>query len=202
MGAGTAGQVEPDPRTVPWHTLRRVALLGGEFVAPYRPVSAGEITRTLTRARNNGGPGLILASQRRQMAWLLYRHGLAGAPWRWDSCVCRTPRVHTAVGGRVALGWLGPGDLVPGEAGLGARGLHLSVEPEFAAWSGRFWAAFTPRLAGPIETGSFDVPDALFYPGWPVPTNRPAAGEARRDAAWYVTVPRGVVGAGVNSLSW
>ena len=46
----TGGHREPDPRTVPWHTIRRLALLGGEFSAPYRPVSAGEITALLVDA--------------------------------------------------------------------------------------------------------------------------------------------------------
>ncbi len=201
MQGATAQQVEPDARVVPWHTLRRLALLGGEFVAPYRPVSSGEITRTLTRARRNGGPGLIRPAQRRQMAWLLYRYGLAGAAWRWDSCPCRSPQVHVAAGGRVAIGAMGPGDLVPGEAGLGARGLHLAVDPDLTAWSGRFWGAATVRVAGPLSTDAPDVPDALHYAGWPVPTNRPAAGAARADEAWYVTFPRAVIGAGLGSWS-
>jgi len=198
---GRGAAVEPDLRTVPWHTLRRLALLGGEFVAPYRPVSAGEISRTLRRARENGGPGLILPAQRRQMAWLLWRHGLGGAAGRWDSCPCRTPWVHVAAGGRLALGGLPPGDLVPGEAGLAARGLHLAIEPELTVWSGPVWGAATVRLAGPITTDGPTVPAAVLYPGWPVPTNRPAAGAARRDEAWYVQLPRGVVGVALGSWS-
>ena len=39
-----------------------------------------------------------------------------------DSCACRSPQVHVAGQGRVALGYAGPGDLVRGEAGLGAEG--------------------------------------------------------------------------------
>ena len=199
---GAKGQdIEPDARTVPWHTLRRLALLGGEFVAPYRPVSAGEITRTLTRARNNGGPGLALPAERRQMAWLLYRHGLAGAAWRWDSCDCREPQVHLALGGRAALREMGPGDLVTGEAGLAARGLHLALEPEATLWSGRFWGAGSVRVAGPLNSSGRDIPEDLYYDGWPIPTNRPAAGAARRDEAWRVTVPRAVAGAGLGSWS-
>jgi hypothetical protein len=193
--------VEPDLRAVPWHTLQRLALLGGEFVAPYRPVSAGEITRTLERARENGGPGLVLAAQRRQMAWLLYRHGLAGAPLRWDSCDCKSPQVHLAAGGQASLGWLGPGGMIPGQAGLGGQGLHLVVEPQLDLWSGRFWAGGAVRLAGPVATSAQDLAEALYYDRWPIPSNRPAEGAARRDEAWTVRVPRGVVGAALGSWS-
>jgi len=185
---------EPDARTVPWHTLRRLALLGGEFPAPYRPVTAGEIAAQLLRVRERGGPGLLQAAQRRQLAWLLSRYGLAGGAWRWNSCPCRAPQVHVLAGGRLGLHELGPGDLVAGEAGLGARGLVARLEPDLALWSGRYWAAVTPRLAGSLDASGRPQDRFLGYPGWPRPTGRPGVADARRDEAWRATLPRAAVG--------
>jgi hypothetical protein len=202
VGAAAGQWVEPDLRQVPWHTLRRLALVGGEFTAPYRPVSAGEITDTIMRIRESGGPTLALAAQRRQMAWLLYRYGLAGAPWRWDSCVCREPRVYVAAGGRVEVLELGPGGVVAGEAGLTGRGLHAVIEPDVAAWSGRYWAGATLRLHGPLATAGRGVDDALLYGAWPAPTGRPAEGAARlADPDWRLDAPRLVAGAAPGGWS-
>lgn len=186
---------EPDARTVAWSTLRRLALLGGEFVPPYRPVSAGEITGLLTRACTRGGPGLIPAAERRQLAWLLSRHGLAGGAWRHATGSGRTPRIHLLGGLRLGLHELGPGDLVAGEADLGGRGLRARLEPGLDAWRGSLWLGLTPRLQGPLHTTGRPDHPALRYRGWPVPTGRPAAGAARADAAWRLEVPRAVAGA-------
>jgi len=196
-----APAVEPDLRAVPWHTVRRLALLGGEFVPPYRPVSNRELIAVLLRAAVASGPAAAAPASTGQLAWLLERHGLSRAGLRWDSCPCRTPQVHAKVGGRLELQDLGPGDLVPGESGLAGRGRVLIAEADLEVWSGQFWAGATARLAGPLDAGRPDLPAGLFYDDWPESTNRPQVGAARRDTAWRVRLPRGVIGCAPGSWS-
>jgi len=194
-----AQHVEPDQRTVPWHTLRRLAMLGGDFVPPYRPITNGEITGIIQRSRERGGPTLLNLAQRLQASHLLHRHGLAEPGLRWDSCECRTPQVHLQLGGRAALRELGPGGMVPQEAGLGGRGLQLDLEPDLALWSGSWWLAVSPRLAGPLSTSGRTIDDAFLYENWHRASNRPAEGDARVDEAWRVTLPRAAIGVGLGS---
>ena len=200
-GAGVAAPaVEPDARAVSWSTLRRLALLGGEFLPPYRPVSNVEITATLRRAWERGGPGLLRTGSRRDLVWLLARHGDQRRPLRWASCACRQPRLQLSAGGRVGLRELGPGEVVMGEGGLVGRGLLGTLEPAAALWSGPAWAGATLRLELPLAQAGRGVAGPLRYAGWPEPTGRPAVGRARVRAVSRVTVPRAA--AGVRLGGW
>lgn len=99
------------------------------------------------------------------------------------------------LGGRLSLFELGPGDLVERQAGLSGRGLLLVVEPELALTRGGLWAVVNPRLAGTLSQRRAGVPDALIYAGWPPPTGRAAAGDARRtDPGWRLDAPRAAAG--------
>ncbi|MBD3220885.1 hypothetical protein GF314_06545 [bacterium] len=192
---------EADARTVDWSTLRRLALLGGEFLPPYRPVSDGEISAIVRCVERRGGPGLVRAGTRRQLAALLARHGTARAPWTAETCSCRTPQWRFAAEGRASLRHLGPGEVVPGEAGLIGRGTLAVIEPDLSAWSGPLWLAATTRLEWPLADPDGTVPAALTYTGWPVPTGRPAAGTARTTPpVTRLAVPRAALG--LRSGGW
>ncbi len=167
-----APAVESDLRVVPWHSLRRAALLGGEFVAPYRPVSERELARLLERAGARARRGAIRGE--------------------WSG-------FELAAGGRVALWELGPGNLVAAESGLAGNGLVLVAEADLEVTNGRWWAGFVPRLGGRLARSGPTVPGALLDGNWPPPTNRPALAAARRDEAWRVTVPRAAGGVAFGS---
>jgi hypothetical protein len=168
--------VEPDNRRLEWAALRRLALLDGVFIAPYQPISAGEIRRLAGGARND-----------------------AKGLWSWDSCSCAAVPLHAHVGGRLALHELGPGGQITGEAGLRGRGLLLALEPDLTLAGGVFWVAISPRLTGPLATNRSALPAALTYQDWPPPAGPYAAGLARReDPPWQLTLPRAVIGASLG----
>ncbi len=71
----------------------------------------------------------------------------------------------------------------------------VAIEPDLAVVRGRFWAVATPRLAASFWRDRPDVPDGLRFGGWPLPTGRPAAGQARRpEAGWRLDLPRAAAG--------
>jgi len=195
-----ATQLEPDARSVPWTMLRRLALLGAEFLPPHRPISRGEITGIATRAHHSQGPGLGLAAERRQLAWLLSRYGSRTHAVNWSSCDCRTPQVHVGLDGAVSLIQFGPGELVSQQSGLASRGIGVLTELDLTVCSGPFWLGATPRHEWPIWQGSTSVNLALRYTGWPEPTGRPALGRTRTQAVNRIAWPR--VAAGVAMGNW
>lgn len=181
--------------------VRRVALLAGEFPAPYRPVSRGELAGLALRARESQGPCLGLAAERRQLAWLLRTYGRIQRPVTWSSCDCRSPQVHLGLGGRVGVRDLGPGEVVAREAGLQGRGLMALVEPDLVLWSGRSWLQAGARLEIPLQQDGRDVDPALHFAGWPEPTGRAALGRTRTGSVARVAVPMAVLGMGLGNWS-
>lgn len=196
-----AANVDVDPRHVPWATVRRLALLGGEFPAPYQPINHAELTGLLERSWRRGGPRLMLPAQRRQLAWLLARYGRQQRPVRWSSCDCRPPVAHVSLGGHAGLWELGPGEVVPWQSGLLGRGLLATLEPDLSSWWGPAWLAITPRLEVPLDQAGRGRGAAASAGSWPPPTGWPSRVLAREEASARVAWPRAVVGVQLGGWS-
>ena len=195
-GRGDGPAVEIDPREVPWSTLRRLALLGGAFLPPYQPISAGEITRTLVGSRAAGSAATASLAERRAAARLLARYGLGTDLWAVQTCECKRHPLHGRLEGRLGVTWLGVGDRLPGEAGLGAgAGLSLDVSPAVTLWSGAWWVTAAPRLSGRAVRLPGPADPLLGYRNWPVATTLPGRGDLRLgDPPWVIGWPRAITG--------
>ncbi len=193
-GAGTGGAVEVDPRAIPRATLRRQALLGGTFLPPYLPISAGEITASLLGDQD--GDVTSSLAERRVAARLLARYGLGTYGWYAQTCECKRYPVHARLAGRVGITALGLGDLIRDEAGLGAgTGIATDLAPGFTLWAGSWWASVAPRLEGRAIAFGRDVDPSLAYRGWPDATMLPRRGTTRDgDPAWHLSWPRALTG--------
>ena len=201
-GSTDAGVIEPDVRTLPWTTLRRLALESGRFLPPYQPVTAAELTRLLLDgARQDDFAGRDDDERQLLAYWLAYL-GSGAAGLQWHGCDCKENPPNLRLSGRAVVTSDPLGAAQIGEAGWDvARGLSAAIEPVAEFWSGRWWAGVSARVAGRIVTAGRTTPEPLLYDDWPIPTGRPPTGTAREShGAWVVDWPRGV--AGVRLGNW
>lgn len=176
------GNIEPDARQVPWPTVRRLALLAGEFPSPIQPLSREELSRIFPRYRSGWAarPSLLAP-------------GLAvPAPW-W-------------VGQRLDIGFQELGAAPAGEAGrLEPAGGYLVWEPTLEYAAGHFWLGLSARGGGRLWEGAgpLAVDHPLVYSSWPLAAGRGPAGQARTlGGAWDWELTRYVVGYRRWGWSW
>jgi len=203
-----ASPAEPDPRTLPWETLRRLALENGQFLPPYRPVSEDEIAEALAPGdpRRSGRPA-DSASAALTTAWRA-RFTVGDRALGRRQNAAGQPRHGWLVGGGLRTTFDPRGDAVVRDAGLHrARGTTAVAELQLDAWRGRWWCGVSTRLAGRVAPGGQAADPALLYADWPLATGRPPQGTARESrGAWRVDWPRLVGGLRLGnwalSLGW
>jgi len=202
-GIGTVGNVEADPRTLPWATLRRLALEAGTFLPPYRPVSGGEIAERLLEGIESNAEAYADPGEGRLVAYWLQRLALGRGGLAWHGCECKQNPPNLRLTGRAEVFQSTFGDVVESEAGrLAARGLVAAVELDADFWAGRWWAGVGGRLLGRIAEGGREAPAALLYTDWPLATGRAPTGWARDSSgAWRVDWPRAVGGVRLGNWS-
>ena len=115
--------VETDARTVPWPTVRRLALEAGVFPPVYQPVTEKELADLLDGALDQAMSGTAAAfghdeEYARLEFWRdRYRRGGGGTSWHGCDCKVHPPQVRLT--GRVAAGFTDLGSTFDREAGLG-----------------------------------------------------------------------------------
>lgn len=196
-----------DHRLLPWPTLRRLLLEGGQFPPPYFPLTRGEVAALLAAAGQ--AENRALGDLREQSELVRLRRG-GWSPGREPGR--RPPRAgETAASpgeangldvhlrGSVSYGELG--DIWEDEAGLSApAGSYATLEPALAFWRGRYWLVVTPRLRGRLAGCGRFLPSSLNYSGWPLASGRTVVGDARRDAGrWRVDWPQLAAGAALGN---
>lgn len=191
--------VESDARTVPWPTLRRLALEGGVFMPSTRPVGEGELADLLTRVRDaaleNDAAAFTDAREFARLEYWLGRYAHGGGGVSLDGCECKTNPFQLRLTGRSVAGFTDLGDVVAHEAGLAwAPGWNATVEPIVDFGAGPWWLAVSARLAGGVGSSGvvFDDPDdPLTWPGWNLATGKDRLRRARQSSgAWTVDLPR------------
>ena len=213
-GASFAGldPVESDARTVPWSTVRRLALEAGLFPPAYRPVSAGELadllTEVLDEAVSGGAAALRNEEELARLQWWLDRYRRDGGGHTWDGCDCKVHPPRLRVSGRAAAGFTDLGSTFDQEAGLAwSPGWNATFEPVLDFAAGPWWISATGRFTGQVATGGVDFsgPGAdqspLTWPDWSIPTGKSQVRDARlQGGRWTLDAPRLV--AGVNWGRW
>lgn len=201
--------VESDARTVPWETLRRLALEGGVFMPTTHPVSEGELADLLTRVRDaameNDAEAFRDSREFARLEFWLGRYAYGGGGVSLDGCECKTNPFQLRLTGRSVAGFTDLGDVMAHEAGLAwAPGWNATVEPILDFGAGPWWLAVSARFTGGIGSSGviFDDPDdPLTWPGWNMATGKDRVRRARQSSgAWTADLPR-VMG-GVRWGSW
>jgi len=194
--AMASSPLEPDPRTISWSTVQRLALEAGLFPPLYQPVSQQELAELLENIKSvsaeDSSSVLADGRERASIAALEARYG-------WPK-VDDPKRVRAS--GRLLLGFFELGDPVAGEAGLPfAPGWSAALEPSLAWTRSSVWAAITPRWRGRLHTGGVDfdgdpaATDPLTWPGWSIPTGKAQVRSARLSPGdWKLDLPQAMVG--------
>ncbi|MEN8006002.1 MAG: hypothetical protein ABFS42_03265 [Candidatus Krumholzibacteriota bacterium] len=198
--------MESDARTVPWETVRRLALEAGVFPPVYQPVTEGELADLLDGAYDQAMSGEAAAfGDEEELARLEFwrdRYRRGGGGRTWYGCDCKVHPPQMRVSGRAATGFTDLGTPFAREAGLGwAPGWNATFEPVLDFSAGPWWISVTGRLTGQVAPAGIDFSgpggdrSALAWPGWSIPTGRSQVRDARlRNGRWTVDAPRAVAG--------
>jgi len=198
--------VEADARTVPWPTVRRLALEAGEFPPAYQPVTEGELAALLgiayDRAMTGAAPALAGDEEFARLEFWLDRYQRGGGGRSWYGCSCKVHPPQVRLSGRAAAGFTDLGNPFDREAGLAwAPGWNATFEPLLDFSAGPWWAAVSGRFSGQVApagvdfSGSGGSQSALTWPGWSIPTGKSQVRSARlQDGAWDLQAPRALVG--------
>ena len=204
--------VEADPRTVPWSTVRRLALEAGLFPPAYSPVSEGELAdllaEVLDEAMSGDAEALRNEEELARLQWWLDRYGRGGGGHTWYGCDCKVHPPQLRLSGRAAAGFTDLGSPLDHEAGLAwSPGWNATFEPVLDFAAGPWWISATGRLTGQVADAGVDFsgPGAeqspLTWPDWSIPTGKSQVRDARlQGGRWTLDAPR--VAAGVNWGCW
>jgi len=201
--------VESDARTVPWSTIRRLALEAGRFPPLTRPVTEGELADLLTVARDGAldrtAEAFRSTYEFARLQWWLGRYAHGGGGVSLKGCECKENPYQLRITGRAIMGFSDLGDVVAQESGLAwAPGWNTTFEPILDWAAGPWWVSVSGRLHGRFARAgvAFDDPGhPLNWPDWPTPTGKDQVREARMsDGGWKVDAPRAM--AGVQLGNW
>jgi hypothetical protein len=198
--------VEADARTVPWPTVRRLALEAGLFPPAYHPVSEGELADLLADALDKAMSGEAAAFQDDEefdrLRWWLDRYRRGGGGRAWHGCDCKVHPPQLRVSGRAAAGFSDLGSTLDREAGLAwSPGWNATFEPVLDFSAGPWWISATGRFTGQVAAAGVDFSGPggdqapLTWPEWSIPTGKSQVRDARlRAGRWTLDVPRLVAG--------
>jgi hypothetical protein len=198
--------VEADTRTVPWSTVRRLALEAGIFPPVYQPVTEGELAdlldAALDEAMTGQAEGFDNVEEFDRLRWWGDRYRLGGGGHSWHGCDCKVQPPQLRVSGRAAAGFTDLGTPFDQESGLAwSPGWNTTFEPVLDFSAGPWWVSATVRFSGRAGSGGVDFSEPggdmnpLTWPDWSIPTGKSQVRQARlQGGKWVLDAPRAVAG--------